>query len=97
MQPDQRQRGAEPAALRGRVDADDVHLAEIVAVHLRPVEAEQLAGAARRTAMNNPAGSNHGSPRRSAMSASVQPPCSGCHANAALLTRSSSASSAGPE
>ena len=28
------------------------------------------------------------------MSSSVQPPCSGCHANAALLTRSSSASSA---
>ncbi len=47
--------------------------------------------------MNNPAGSNHGSLRRSAMSASVHPLCSGCHANAALLTRSSSASSSGPE
>ena len=46
--------------------------------------------------MNNPPGSNHGSARRSAMSAAVHPLCSGCQANAALLTRSSSASSSGP-
>src|SRR6476469_5183549 len=45
MQSGQRERGAEPATLRGRVDADDVDLAEILAVHLRPVKAQQLAAA----------------------------------------------------
>src|SRR6478735_12826922 len=45
MQSGQRERGAEPATLRGRVDAEDVDLAEILAVHLRPVKAQQLAAA----------------------------------------------------
>src|SRR6476469_3248480 len=44
MQPDQRQGRAYAPALRVRIDADHVHLAEIIAVDLRPVEAEQLTG-----------------------------------------------------
>jgi hypothetical protein len=35
------QRRAETAPLGGGIDANDVHLAEIGAVHLRPVEPEQ--------------------------------------------------------
>ena len=43
-QPDRGERLAEAAALRVGPDADDVHLAELLlGVHLRPVEADQLA------------------------------------------------------
>ena len=44
MQPHQRERVAQPAALCGRVDADDIDLAEIPTVQFGPVEPQQPAG-----------------------------------------------------
>ena len=70
------------------VDADDVHLAERGGVLLGPVEAQHPAAA---LATSSPAGSNHGSPIRSARSRAYIAPCSGWWANDAALTRSSSA------
>src|SRR4051794_21040366 len=42
-EPGREQRRAEAHALRGRRDAEHVHLADAVAVHLRPVETEERA------------------------------------------------------
>ena len=106
VQPHEGQHRTEAAALRGRIDADDVHLAESGRrpVDLRPVEAEQFAchpRVARSGPVRRPGTARRGRTtiRRAARRcpASVQPPCSGCHAKAALLTRSSSSSSPGPE
>ena len=88
VQPGQGEQLAEAAALRGRVDADDVHLAELGGVLLGPVEAEQPAR--RPSATSRPAGSNHGSAIRSARLAASIAPCSGWWAKAAALTRTTS-------
>ena len=79
-----------------RVDSDDIHLAERARNAVWSNGNRAAPRSARQSKEQTRSGSNHGSPRRSARSASVQPPCSGCQENAALFTRSSSASSCGP-